>query len=656
MSIYNANKNSFKVNVGTPLIDAHACANAVEGGTPGNGPSFSPVKGERGAAPIVQNSIVACAVLWLLHVPLAAAELEPVNLKDEAVSISASLNGLQLAAIDRRIPGQRREAEQKAPSRQPKVAESHGIPLPPGEMPRTALPVPDRWRLVNDLGLMEERWYDPYNQNTLKADKPVHGDWFFNLSLISDTVFESRRLPTPVGPQSTTRPGSADIFGLGEQTLFNENLALGLVYYKGDTTFRPPDIELRLTPVFNFNRTQADEARLLNVDPATDPRTRKDDHVGIQELFADFHLRNVSERYDFDSLRIGIQPFTSDFRGFLFNDLPAGIRLFGTRDNNIFQYNLGLFRRLEKDTNSGLNDVEADLREDDILAVNLYWQDLFVKGYISQFSLLHNRNRESADLFYDNNGFIARPASLGTERLREYDVTYLGYAGDGHWGRLNLSLQAYYAFGEENLPVFVDTKSDIDAGMFAAELSLDSDWKRWRLSFLYASGDEDPFDDKSTGFDAVAENPLFAGADTSFWIRQGVPNIGGGGVALSTRNGILNNLRSSKEHGQSNFTNPGTVLFGFGGDFDLTPQSRLSFNLNRLSFAETAVLEVARNQGPIDEEIGLDASIAWIWRPLMSQNIIVRASYATLLPGDGYKQLFENEKPYSALANIVLAY
>lgn len=604
---------------------------------------------------IVRSLAISLPLLFCASLSLAA-ELEPVTLATHNPAVIDSLHGLELAYMDRRLPGRKREAEKKPESRQPKVAESHGVGLPPAELPRVATPVPDRWRLMNDLGLLQQRWYDPYNQNTLKADKPLHGDWFFNLSLISDTVYESRRLPTPVGPQSASRPGSVDIFGQGAQNLLNENLVLGLVYYKGDTTFRPPDVELRFTPVFNFNRTQVDERRLLNVDPARDESTRDDDHVGIQELFADFHLRNVSERYDFDSLRIGIQPFTNDFRGFLFNDLPAGIRLFGTRDNNIFQYNLGVFRRLEKDTNSGLNDTDADLREDDIFAFNLYWQDLFKQGFTSQFSLLHNRNRESGEIFYDDNGFIGRPASLGTERLREYDVSYLGYGGDGHLGRVNLSVQAYYAFGEENFPVFVDRKSDIDAGMFAAELSLDADWKRWRLSFLYASGDEDPFDDKSTGFDAIAENPLFAGADTSFWIRQGVPNIGGGGVGLSTRNGILNNLRSSKEHGQSNFTNPGTILFGFGGDFDLTPQSRLTFNINQLQFAETAVLEVARNQGPIADDIGLDTSVAWIWRPLMSQNIIVRVSYAALQPGDGYKQLFEDENPYSALANIVFAY
>ena len=47
-------------------------------------------------------------------------------------------------------------------------------------------------------------------------------------------------------------------------------------------------------------------------------------------------------RYDFHSIRIGIQPFQSDFRGFLFNDSQLGIRLFGNRHNNRFQYNVCL--------------------------------------------------------------------------------------------------------------------------------------------------------------------------------------------------------------------------------------------------------------------------------------------------------------------------
>jgi hypothetical protein len=51
----------------------------------------------------------------------------------------------------------------------------------------------------------------------------------------------------------------------------------------------------------------------------------------------------------------GIQPFQSDFRGFLFNDQQLGVRLFGSRDNNRFQFNLGAFWRLEKDTNSAVS-------------------------------------------------------------------------------------------------------------------------------------------------------------------------------------------------------------------------------------------------------------------------------------------------------------
>ena len=75
------------------------------------------------------------------------------------------------------------------------------------------------------------------------------------------------------------------------------------------------------------------------------------------------------------------------------------------------------------------------------------------------------------------------------------------------------------------------------------ELSREYSWARARLSLAYATGDKDPFDDKAEGFDAIFENPQFAGADTSFYIRQPIPLIGGGRVALSGRNAFLNSLR-----------------------------------------------------------------------------------------------------------------
>lgn len=515
-------------------------------------------------------------------------------------------------------------------------------------------PVPDRWRIVDALGY-QDRWWDPYNRNVLKGDRPVHGDWFFNLGLLSDTVYELRDVPTPVGAVSTPAPGGLDVFGSSDQWAASQNLAAELVYYKGDTTFKPPDYEFRFTPVVNYNYVELESMQGVNAD-AREGLTRDEYHVGVQAAFIDKHLRNVSDNYDFDSLRIGIQPFSSDFRGFLFQDNQLGVRLFGTRASNRWQYNLAYFRRLEKDTNSGLNDLGQSLRDDDVFIANLYRQDFPALGFTSQGTLAYNRNRENEAAYYNHNDFIERPASLGREQLREYDVVYLGYSGDGHFGPLNLTTSVYYAFGEEQPGLFVDEEVEIGALFAAAEFSMDFDWIRPRLSLLYGSGDDDPFDDRATGFDAIFENPQFAGADTSYWIRQAVPLIGGGRVALSGRNGVLASLRSSKEEGQSNFTNPGVLLAGLGADLDVLPTLRLSINANTLYFDDAAVLEVARAQGGVDRHIGYDLSASLTWRPLMSQNIVVRASYATLLAGDGFEALFPNEDPGYFLLNAVLAY
>lgn len=564
----------------------------------------------------------------------------------------------------RQAQRRRRPGEEEREERRERITPTERVVLPVKQSPvprpgidsfDDPIAVPDRWRIVD--ALYNERWWDPYNRNRYKGDKPIHGDdWFFNITAFSDTVADFRNVATPVGTQSSDDPGSINVFGGQNQFGFVQNLGAEFVYYKGDTVFRPPDYEFRLTPVVNYNYTEADELLNLNVDPR-EGTTRHDNHVGLQAAFFDYHIRNVSERYDFDSIRIGIQPFNADFRGFLFQDDQLGVRLFGTRDNNRFQYNLAWLRRLEKDINSGLNDVSTSPREDDVVVANLYWQDMPKLGFFSEFLVAYNRNREDDEIVFDTNGFIARPASIGMERPRKYDAFYLGYSADGHIDRLNLTGSAYYVLGTEENSIFTNEESDIGAWFLATEASMDFDWRRFRLSFLYASGDDDPFDNKSKGFDAIFENPQFAGADTSYWIRQSVPFVGGGRVALSGRNGVLNSLRSSKELGQSNFTNPGLILLGAGADLDVLPELRLSFNANQLWFDKTGVLEVARNQAGIDSDIGTDLSVSAIWRPLMIQNIVVRASYSALIPGDGYKSLFpDDDTPQSLLLNFILSY
>lgn len=533
------------------------------------------------------------------------------------------------------------------------------VAAPAVNLPRESIPVPDRWRLMQSLGF-KFPLYDPYNQNPLKGDLPVlkglGDELFFNLGVISDTLLEYRRLPTPVAGQIAIRPGADDIFGQGKQSVLVENLIVSLGLIKGDTTFRPPDFEFRFVPVFNFNRARVQEAGALRIDPSTGTR-RVDNFVGVQELFADVHLRNVSPRFDFDSLRVGVQPFTNDFRGFLFQDSPFGIRLFGNRDNNQFQYNLAWFRRFEKDTNSGLNAVGKGLRKDDVYLANLYRQDWPVIGFTSQFSVVHNRNNEK-EKKYDTNGFLVRPAFVGDLREHSYQVTYLGYNGDGHFGPWNLSTSSYLALGKDEHNPIAHKSQKIRAGFFAGELSRDFSWIRVRGNVLVASGDKDPFDNTAGGFDSIFENPQFAGSDTSFFIRQALPLIGGGGVALSGRNSILPSLRSSKDEGQSNFVNPGIALLGIGADFDLKPEFRLFSNVSYLQFMETATLAALRNQAISSKSIGVDFSVGFHWRPFFTQNMIINGSAALLKPGSGLKSLYgENQgNLYSVVLNAVLTF
>jgi hypothetical protein len=518
-----------------------------------------------------------------------------------------------------------------------------------------AMALPDRWRIVDMLPGYRQSLRDPYNRNALKADRPFKGDWFFDVGVVSDTVFESRVIPTGVGAQTSLNTGSNGVFGNPHQSLLTETLVPEFDLYKGDTVFRPPDWEFRFTPAFDVNRATTHELGVVYADPSRGTR-RDDSFVGVQALFAEKHLRDVSDRYDFDSVRVGIQPFSADFRGFLFQDDQLGVRLFGTRANNRYQYNLAYFRRIEKDTNSGLNDLGVPLRHDDVFVANVYRQDTFVDGFTLQGTVVYNRNREDGETHYDKNGFLVRPAPIGHEAPFHYDVVYLGLNGDGHFGRLNLTSSVYTAVGSASGDAFVQHSVDILGFFGAAEVSYDIDWLRPRLSLLYASGDDSPYGGRETGFDAILENPQFAGADASYWIRQSVPLIGGGGVAVSPRNGILNDLRSSKDEGQSNFDNPGTILIGVGADADLLPTLRLSGNVNSLFFENTAVLEALRNQGNISRSIGWDTSVSAIYRPLMSQNIVLRASYARLFTGAGFRELFPNVGANTYMLNVVLAY
>ena len=527
--------------------------------------------------------------------------------------------------------------------RRPLLTAPMDYALPAAPEPSDFLEFTDRWRIpLPGDGPRRPRW-DPYNQNILKGDFPIRGqDRFLVLTGTSDTLFDVFQVPTP-SSISADRPSSVEFFGQGDQLLLQQNLVFSVDYFKGSTAFKPFDWRWRGTVTANLNHLDVRETAAVSPDVrrGTD---RTDGRLALQELFFEVKLADLSTNYDFLSLRLGIQPFSSDFRGFLFTDVNLGARLFGNYASNRFQYNLAFFERLEKGTNSGLNTFEW--RDQRVAVANLYVQDFLARGYTAQWSLHYLR--DDPTFLLDRNGFLARPDPVGSATPHSVEVLYLGWAGFGHVGRLNLDHALYFATGDDSLnpiagrDIFADRDDvEISALMAALEISIDRDWLRPKLAVLYASGDDDPTDRDAEGFATIFDNPNFAGGGFSFWNRLGI-RLAGTGVSLINRGSLIPDLRSSKEEGQPNFVNPGLRLLSLGLDVEVTPKLRTVLTLNHLSFDTTEVLELLTFQGGIDREIGLDLSAGMRYRPLLNNNIIVVAGLAAFLPGDGFRDIYED--------------
>jgi hypothetical protein len=605
---------------------------------------------------------------------------QPADYGDEPVPRSL---GLPRRGV-RELAPERRKLEYEA---YPGAESGRGL-LPGSE------PVPNRWFL--GFGRWQRyadpapetpyqsgalRFYHPYLQSTLKGDAPIIGqDIFLNLTLNVFFQFEARKLPTPSGV-SAARPNSSEFFGRGDQLFFSNDFSIGIDLFKGETAFKPVVWALRLLFVANHNYITVKENNALDPDPRGpgfttsqpplvfpnpgDPfsglnpgltplsgdlahtryTTRQKDWYALQEAFGEIHIRDLTNNYDFISSRFGIQPFVSDFRGFIFNDSNLGIRIFGNYNNNLWQYNAIAFDMREKDTYSDLNKFDA--RDQRIFIANVFRQDFFAKGYTAQLSF--HANFDEGTRHFDKNDFITRPAPIGAVRDHYVQAYYLGWTGDGHIGRLNITHALYQAFGEDGFNGIAQQRVSINAQMAALELSIDKDWLRFKLSGFYASGDHDPRNSHGTGFDTIFDKPFFIGGPFSFYVHQGF-NLGGTSVNFKQRDSLVIDLRTSKSEGQSNFVNPGTIILGYGNDADITPKLKAFLNVNYIWMEDTETIRQVLFTNHTSNEIGLDCSLGFQYRPLLTNNIIITAGAGFLVPGAGYKDI------YRANTNPVFGY
>jgi hypothetical protein len=589
--------------------------------------------------------------------PGASAEVEPTPIPELFPAVPPRLPMFGEEPLPRSLQLPRKGVRETVPDRHKLEYERYGE----GGMssPEFSQPVPNRWFVgfgrwqrytdpstetayQSDLKL----WH-PYLQSALKGDVPILGeDVFLNVTLSNFFQFEARKLPTPSGV-SSARPNSSEFFGRSEQYFLSNDFSLAVELFKGETAFQPIEWALRLVGVYNNNYIEVKETNALDPDPRLHNTTRSKDWYSLQEAFAEIHIRDLSNSYDFISSRFGIQPFVSDFRGFIFNDSNLGLRIFGNYDNNRWQYNLLFFDMREKDTYSDLN--EFDSRDQRIIILNLYRQDFFAKGYTAQLSF--HANFDDASRHYDKNGFLVRPAPIGNVRDHSVESFYLGWTGDGHIGKLNISHAFYEVLGEDSFNGIAQQRVSINAQMAAIELSIDHDWLRFKLSGFLASGDSNPRNSHATGFDTILDRPFFIGGPFSFYVHQGF-NLAGTSVNFKQRESLVPDFRSSKTEGQSNFVNPGAMIVGYGTDADITPKLKAFLNANHIWTMTTEVTEQVLFTNHASNDIGWDCSIGLQWRPLLTDNVIISAGIGFLVPGEGYKNIYRtNTRPVPGYHN-----
>jgi len=559
----------------------------------------------------------------------------------------------------------------------------------PSEMPPNTTAVQDRYRIATGVWnrYLDERvaetpyerrtpylWH-PYYQSVLKGDLPVHGqDIFASLTLQNTTDLEVHDIPIPSGV-SSARPDSSEFFGRGDQTIINSNTSLILDLFRGETSFKPVEWLFRIQPVFNTNYISGYETNVVSPDPRgldsstpdppgnsgivspgdadafldplvspahsdlrhTKATERFENHVGLQQFFFESHLLDLSENYDFAALRVGTQTFNADFRGHVFMDSNWGYRLFGNLQKNRIQYNLAFFDLFEKESFSDLNTF--DDRNQNVFVANVYYQDFLTEGYTAQLNFLANwDNGSRSGLVYDSAGNIVRPSPIGTVAPHDLQAYYLGWNGEGHIGRANISHSLYHVFGQDDLNGIAGRSVDISAWMAAMEVSVDTNWMRHKFTLFCASGDDDATDKTATGWDAIVDNPNFIGP-FSYWQRQGM-NLAGTAVALKQRLSLIPDLSSNKFLGQSNFVNPGIFIAGLGEEWELTPRLRAFANLNYLLFMDTNSIATALVTDHIDREIGWDLSVGVEYRPFLTDNLKLNAGLGMLLPGAGFKDIY----------------
>jgi hypothetical protein len=248
---------------------------------------------------------------------LCAATVSAQQKQGDPKQISDQLAEQMARHLSRQLPQQLSQLSAKKSSQQSPQQPVQPIVQGPVERPKLRLPedkplgaagpsrdkrkptiedadfvvVQDRWRvgIPEDPRFRKGSIINPFRQNVLKGDYPIIGnDKFLNLTIISETTAEFRRVP--VGQDISARnPGGFEFFGRGRQDQVSQSFVVSVDFFKGDASFKPVDWRFKVTGIANINYLQARENGIVNVDVRRGIARQKN-FTSIEEVFFEYRL------------------------------------------------------------------------------------------------------------------------------------------------------------------------------------------------------------------------------------------------------------------------------------------------------------------------------------------------------------------------------
>ena len=512
----------------------------------------------------------------------------------------------------------------------PAAAPAAAAPAADAKPPAEIVPVKgvkERWGTFNLAGHPEYSYnpFDPYHQNTLKADYPVAGDWFIQVNALNTDVYKSRSnmdfrkaIPTFGGPF------------FSHNNFFDENVFYGFELRHHADVFVPSNFKLHIDGVFDHKQ---------NVN-AVNQTTANNSHVF--DAFVDIHLFDSGrDNFDLTFLRAGIQTFQSDFHGLIFNDEGLGGRIFGEFKKNRIRYDIVGLKLFQKNAVSGFIDFSKPSRHD-VGIFRFTYEDFLVKGWNSEWSVHFN---------YDPRDIAV------TGHIAGLNTVYYGGTLNGHLGRWIFNPAFYGVVGKaDHVVAGAPVRHDVSAFTGLADLEYPLDFVKFRLGYAYVSGDGNTKDNKDTGFDSISDSVTLFGGPISYFVGEDI-KFGGGDFVRA--NSYYPSLRGG--NAQANYVNPGLQLLNGGMDVTISPRVQLALNANYTHFNTLGSFASLGNTFQVfHKDAGMEGNAFIRIKPFLhqiNQNVVLDLGFSALDPLRGMQDMFKTDKiVYSTFVALRLVY